>query len=663
MDASLSASSSSSTSVPEVRLAELVDRMQTTYAGLPEMLCSASRPSSPSHEKRVAAWKSQFANAFEVSGCDTTHPKWGYVSRLSQLATTSRGYVGVAPGIRIGDGHKVSVGKNFEWELPETEEEWMRYEKKFEAAIKAEAKKAKSKSVSKATRTSKYWPTPVEDQPQASSSRPQPAVSKAEIIRKKVERWQAGVATDPEDAPASQSTIDLSQSSKAGKGKEKAKAKTKKSVASGEKVQASLGFRVMKRSSVTGAKGGLNAASQSKATPLVSSPKPFDRKAPSKSSGEALQPLKPCEEMQLPEGLRNAELPQIAEVPELSFLPPSFPSQLQTSTPPLNSKRQKPAPIAPRSPPPSSPQSPNSSKSFDASRPQRPDLPMASSSPPAAPPARLPPKRAHSPNSSTDVRMDVSVQLPPLNAPPRKKARTVPLSEQEPTSSGPQPVPPSTPPPATSPLKAPVTPVSRGKGLGNAKGLPVPTTPDTHSLPTLTELLASSRRSRPRPRPPSRKHTPQSTTASRTKSSGRHAEAEGELPMVEDEREPSPSPTKTYFSSPASGSSSSGSVLQRSPVSPLFSQNPAAFTPAFVSSQRPSANDGDPFLGGPVQSQSQGGGFFGLGYNSQFDVEGQVDRVSELLERDVDYHGWLRDLDEEEDMPQTQSQGAVGVEY
>jgi len=38
-----------------------------------------------------------------------------------------------------------------------------------------------------------------------------------------------------------------------------------------------------------------------------------------------------------------------------------------------------------------------------------------------------------------------------------------------------------------------------------------------------------------------------------------------------------------------------------------------------------------------------------MGYNSQFDIEGEVGRVSELLERDVDFEGWLRDVDENED--------------
>ena len=41
-----------------------------------------------------------------------------------------------------------------------------------------------------------------------------------------------------------------------------------------------------------------------------------------------------------------------------------------------------------------------------------------------------------------------------------------------------------------------------------------------------------------------------------------------------------------------------------------------------------------------------GSGFIGVGYSSQFDVEGQVGMVSDLLERDVDFDGWLRDMPE-----------------
>lgn len=41
-----------------------------------------------------------------------------------------------------------------------------------------------------------------------------------------------------------------------------------------------------------------------------------------------------------------------------------------------------------------------------------------------------------------------------------------------------------------------------------------------------------------------------------------------------------------------------------------------------------------------------GSGMVGMGYNSQFDLEGQIGEVSDLLERDVDFDGWLRDIPE-----------------
>lgn len=51
------------------------------------------------------------------------------------------------------------------------------------------------------------------------------------------------------------------------------------------------------------------------------------------------------------------------------------------------------------------------------------------------------------------------------------------------------------------------------------------------------------------------------------------------------------------------------------------------------------------------------GDFFGAGYDSQFDLEKHADRVSELLERDVDFAGWLKQMPEE-DQGQHSPQGS-----
>ena len=35
-----------------------------------------------------------------------------------------------------------------------------------------------------------------------------------------------------------------------------------------------------------------------------------------------------------------------------------------------------------------------------------------------------------------------------------------------------------------------------------------------------------------------------------------------------------------------------------------------------------------------------------MGYNSQFDVEREVEHAAELIENDLDFGGWIRDIPE-----------------
>ena len=112
---------------------------------------------------------------------------------------------------------------------------------------------------------------------------------------------------------------------------------------------------------------------------------------------------------------------------------------------------------------------------------------------------------------------------------------------------------------------------------------------------------------------------------------------------VQDFPEKIPSPTKSvrsYFSTPDSDPADSpvkANLLLESPVSPMLSyaQNPSAFLPQITSTQ---VRKGSPTPG------LTNNGIFRMGYSSQFDVERHVDRVSELLEKDVDFDGWLRDV-------------------
>ena len=318
----MSQTSLSSSNSTEINLNELIARRHAALISLPEELCPPSRPSSPTSEERVAALKTRIMTAVNAARGDTTNPKWGYVSRMARPGCTSRKYVGIAAGVRIGDGHTATVGKNFKWELPETEEEWAACERRFEAAVAEEEErkkaraKAAAKTATKTSRASKYFQQNVEPEPEP-SSRPSAPPSKAEVIREKVERWQAQVVpvAAPPDISMSQETVDTAPSPKVAKGK------ARERPPQAEKVQASLGFRVVKRSSVTSAKGGSGSSSKPRVSPAARVPTPLT---------EEPEPSLPNQPQELPDDLPSEQpadvsepvpvAPQIADVPELVSL-------------------------------------------------------------------------------------------------------------------------------------------------------------------------------------------------------------------------------------------------------------------------------------------------------------------------------------------------------
>ncbi|EKM56135.1 uncharacterized protein PHACADRAFT_209631 [Phanerochaete carnosa HHB-10118-sp] len=588
--------------LPYANLVADVEAARDALAGLDEELHPPSRPSSPSSDARTDSLKAKIAEAMKYAGYNPRSAKWKRVSDLMKTAATSRRYVGAAPGVRVGENEQVDLG-NYKFVLPETEEEWEQCEERWAKRFEKPAPQGK---------TSKFFPAGTEEQR---------SPSRVEFVRDKVKAWQATVVPAPPSSSQDGSEVGSVRSSK-GKGKETEKIR-----------QSPLQFPVVKRhtAAIPGGKDSL-ATGKKDVTP-AEPPPPAEKDAP----GRSPTPLK-----------------GIADLSEMEFIPPSFPQQLDTSTPPPNAtKRSKPSPI-----PYHFPSSPSSS-------PQLPNLldhivfPLASSS--------------DLPQPSSDVEKRSRPITPPSGASQRsafvKRAKNTPPADPAPLA----PPPPSTPPQPASPPHTPPRLLSSGRGLGNAKGPPVPYTPERGSLPTLTELLASSRRSRPRPRPPSRKLQSLTTTPAPERPPTDDlallpALAEEAVHACSRSREPSPAPSRarTLLSSPASGSSgsphSSGAVPSRprTPESPLFApaqqqqqqqqqhqhqqqqqQLPAAsFAPLYASTQAGA------LALAPLghASQSQAGGM--VGYSSQFDVEGQVGLVSDLLERDVDFDGWLRDVPE-----------------
>ncbi|KIP03376.1 hypothetical protein PHLGIDRAFT_130181 [Phlebiopsis gigantea 11061_1 CR5-6] len=590
---------------PFVNYIERLDAAHDRISTFAEQLCPPSRTPSPVPEPRSEILRTRLKDAMKYANFNPMSSKWNKVSGLLRTTAKSRRYCTVGEGVRMGEKVEVDVGR-YKFVLPSTDEEWKQCEDKWEKRFE--------KSPTPQGRTSKFWPS-VDEEPRPPS--------KAELVRDKVKAWQAKVVPAAPAAPASSEEVseaDLPGSSK-GKGKE---VETKQ--------QAPLPFAVVKRNAVA------TLADKPAETTGVSGKLPAERSAPRRSPDHLAQDM--------PRSPRR-----IADLSEM-YIPPSFPQQLVTSTPGILGKgvtvpqRVKPPPILPRqyaSSPSSSPRLPNQSLERIV-----PPLASSSSLPPVTPSPHRMPKRSRP-------------ITPPSESSPyvaqTKKARTLPESE---AFSNPPP-PPTTPPVPTSPPRTPPRAAALDKGLGNANGLPVPTTPDNRgALPTLTELLASSRRSRPRPRPPSRKQKSAATTPAPEGRGAQGALAPAdELPAINEEREASPAPSRarTMLSSPASGSSDSPQsvrVRPRSPVSPLFAKPGDSFMPPFVSTQAAGPTGGG--FGGIAASQPPvpgtltrgSSGAFGMGYNSQFDVEGQVGMVSDLLEKDVDFDGWLRDIPEVE---------------
>jgi hypothetical protein len=173
---------------------------------------------------------------------------------------------------------------------------------------------------------------------------------------------------------------------------------------------------------------------------------------------------------------------------------------------------------------------------------------------------------------------------------------------------------------------------------------------------SLTPLLASSHKIMPRPQPPLRKSSPLKKS---------RAPLSGTIEVDEDENLIPRGSPKTYFSSPASSTSSSfapkknkgppspssPSLLVLGHSNPDFTVNPGTFDPLFTSTQNGPEGDGSGGGGGGQALRRKGtGSSTGFKFNSQFDVDRNVEDTVALLERDVDVDNWFVDLGGDADL-------------
>ncbi|KAJ6544807.1 hypothetical protein DFH09DRAFT_1172800 [Mycena vulgaris] len=349
-----------------------------------------SRPNTPEKvdPERVEALRKQVVDAFNAA----KHPasgKWGILANLLQTGTATGKYRYIGTTTAAVPPEPGPDG----WLLADTEEEWLAWEEKRKEERRLEEARRREQ----------------------------------QLLNERVEDWQRSV-----DIPPSDIDTDLGLDKMLADGVGPDRAHTRKDSSS--------------------------RAGKSTAVPADGA------KLPSKSVTTAARPLKP-------------EPRSIAQLPEAPFHPPSFPSHLETSTPPA--ARYKPSPI--ELVPSSSPLDPPTKRRVNIPGPSRNDNTKPPSSPLKLSPADDVP--SSSPLSSPPKNTRVYGRPRPSES-PLKRARSsspTPLTAvkkpRAPLLSSPGPASGSGPPTTPSPSK----PGSKG-----------PFTPSRNALPKLADLIAAS---------------------------------------------------------------------------------------------------------------------------------------------------------------------------
>ncbi|KAG6840860.1 hypothetical protein C0991_003663 [Blastosporella zonata] len=449
--------------------------------------------------------------------------------------------------------------------------------------------------------------------------------SEDNCVKKKVENWQRGVEVAPAEIV---SIISISQQEKTME-----RVPTVQNVAGTEKrASSSLGFPVVKRSSrnVVGnkPKGSAKAlASNAAAGPsrLSSRPLPAADTPLDSSAYKALRP--------------------IHDLSESSFLPPSFTSRLETSTPnKMFEKRQKPEPIT-FAPP--------------------------SSSPLPTPPSMRVYGRSHRTTSSV-------LELPSTPTRPQQPSAIARTQREKRARS-------VTPPHAVKKARVREDSSNTRPQSPSIDVITPVVTPQRAQLPKLTDLIASAKKLKSAPskgkikgadalsedtpvpvpipvhEPESKAHrTPEPIREEEEEDEEEGQENQADPKILDDEVDPEPVakgllPTVfeedlapgPYDYTTRLTNDDDDDDRDRSSAYNLIA-SPARSLSSLAASDSDSESDtglgfAPPFTSTQVDGREKALGW--MGYNSQFDVDGKVDMVSKFMENDVDvdFGGWLRD--------------------
>lgn len=537
-----------------------------------EELSPPSRPSSPNFEEKVSHLRERVREAFYDAKGEPSNGMWTNLSEQLKMGCVRGRYHSLSEQV------PEVPGENMEWILPETEGEWFALENNRE-----EARRLKKLAASHQGRTPSFCQLAASNLARADSPIPgqgevlEQGISTVsrETIRKaeeKVRKWQATIVPGSvPDFGQPPTTVRTNVESSLLKGKAIVK----------EKTSSSLNFPVVKRAA--GTPDGKGGRDPPLVHPVSAHPKGLGNSTVKFTDrGSAVDIVAAHRGKTVgvdSNGTRKTSAkPKINDYPETSYLPPSFPSQLSTSTPPQRvpgaPARTKPPPILPL-PPSSSTPSPSTPSVQDHIG-QEPRAANVSSCPPQiGTPQLLHPLRPF----PSDAPIDSLIK--------QTKERTASFG---------------------------VTPPAGFEDEIVAR-FPV------HEVDGWKVPPGDTRRSA----------DPEAFTVPAQAPTTHRVGAGFTSQKIS-------SPTKSYFSSHASSPSASPisnrNLLLRSPQSPVFciADQPGAFRPPYTSTQN-----------GPKALGPAGSDLLGMGYSSQFDVEKHVDRVSELLEKDVDFDSWLKD--------------------
>ncbi|TFY81591.1 hypothetical protein EWM64_g2424 [Hericium alpestre] len=619
----LSASSSGSSSSGEARALSpssygaRLSQWHLALAALPSEL----RPPSPSYvvdEDGVQERRTQIRRAVSVARGEPTSGKWAHISSLVQMGCTRGRWQGV--GSR---GHYDPPAEGRDWFIADTDEQWFEWEK-------AQVVKWSAQSI--------VPPTEAEAHAPAAEAGPSSRGRRADAI-KKVEQWQAEVVAEPVLQNGTQTSVHSSDSQI----QDGFQRKSKDGSVHDPKQQSPLGYVVVKRLNISASllkKRKPSVASHQlpstsrffrddKATdrpadghetedgpppvwaiPQVRTPPPLEKPTVATRAVSSASPPPPE-----PDAAALQRIDEVSEDPILpqTFFPPSFPSELRTSTPPPAIPKTKPPPIPIIS-------------VFDIPSPLTSPVSRLDTTPQQAHGRTHshshPHPHTHHTTAAASSVIDISSSPSPVTAsrsdpalPPSKRKRLDSVTADPPPLGS----------PPTTPPRSPTLNASDSAVRGTTNGPPAPmsSTPGHRAAPTLTQLLATSKRSKQHTRPLSRPASQLVITPEKSKPPAGAANAKPHRPHLD--RRPG-----HRFSAPISRAIQGHSH----PPSRRHSRRPRRCR------------------AGPQPASS---GYLGMGYDSQFDVEGNVDRVTELLERDVDFDAWLRDSVEGEQGSQSQS--------